>query len=192
MTPSMRVETSAGATGGGILRGLKRMLAGESFFNNRFTATADDQTLILAPRLTGDIVREDINQTPLIVQSGSWLAHTGNIQLDTKWGGLKGFLGGEGLFFIKLSGEGSVLINSFGAIHRIDVDGSFVVDTGHIVAFEETLGFRITRVGGWFATFFSGEGLVCRFEGRGRLWIQSRNPSEFGKFMGVKLPPREE
>ena len=58
------------------------------------------------------------------------------------------------------------------------------------VSFEPTLDFKIQRVGSWFSTFFSSEGLVCRFEGQGKLFIQSRNPQEFGSLVGSKLPPR--
>jgi uncharacterized protein (TIGR00266 family) len=129
--------------------------------------------------------------SPVIVQSTSYLASSQGINIDSKWGGFKTFFGGEGFFMIKATGQGEMAVNSFGAIHELELDGPYIVDTGHIVAFEETLGFKVKRVGSWKSTFFSGEGLVCLFEGQGKLWIQSRNPGAFGKAIGSKLPPRE-
>jgi uncharacterized protein (TIGR00266 family) len=111
--------------------------------------------------------------------------------VDTKWGGARTFFGGEGLFMMKASGTGEVICNAFGAIHPVQVAGKFIVDTGHIVAFESSLTFKVKRVGGWFSTFFSGEGLVCEFTGNGTLWMQSRNPAEFGRLLGSMLPPRQ-
>ncbi len=192
MTDSISVKTISHATGGGILRGLKRMLAGESFFNNIYRAEADNQRITIAPSLLGDVVEIDIPPSGLVVQSGSWLAHYGDITMDTKWGGLKTLLGGEGLFMLKLTGRGRAFINAFGAVNKIDITDSFVVDTGHIVAFDGNIDFEIRRVGNWFATFFSGEGFVCRFRGKGSVWIQTRNPVEFGRLLGSKLPPRKE
>ncbi len=105
--------------------------------------------------------------------------------------GARSFFGGEGMFLLKATGMGPIAFNSFGAIKEIEVDGEFVVDNGHIVAFEDTLQFRNTKFGGgWIAAFLGGEGLVCRFSGSGRLWIQTRNPQAFGEALGPKLPMR--
>ncbi len=61
----------------------------------------------------------------------------------------------------------------------MDIAGEYIVDTGHIVAFDPTLTFKIERVGGLKSLFLSGEGLVCRFSGQGRLYIQTRNQNSF-------------
>ncbi len=192
MSKELEVETTSSAIGGkgGILRGLGRMLGGESFFNNIFTARLGSGEVLLAPTLAGDIVLHHLQEDALIVQAGSWLGSGPNIGLETKWGGMKSFLGGEGLFMLRLTGDGPVLFSAFGAIHCLEVKDRFILDTGHIVAFEQSLDFKVKRVGGWFSTFFSGEGLVCEFQGRGRLWFQSRNPNEFGRLIGPDLPER--
>jgi len=84
-----------------------------------------------------------------------------------------------------------VVINSFGAIYPVAVDGEYIVDTGHIVAFEEGLDFEITKAGGsWISSFLGGEGLVCKFKGTGTVWCQSHNPSGFGGALGPLLPSR--
>ena len=83
------------------------------------------------------------------------------------------------------------MINSFGAIYPVEVDGEYIVDTGHIVAFNETLDFSVTKAGGsWATAIFGGEGLVCRFHGKGTVWCQSHNMNSFGQTLGPKLKTR--
>ena len=86
----------------------------------------------------------------------------------------KGFFSGEKLFLIRCSGKGDLWFNTYGAMIEVDVKGDYVVDTGHIVAFTEGLEYSVTRVGGYKSLFLSGEGLVCRFTGEGKVWIQTR------------------
>jgi uncharacterized protein (AIM24 family) len=94
---------------------------------------------------------------------------------------------------LKASGEGPIAFNAFGAMKPIDVDGAFVVDTALVVANEDTLQFKVVRFGsgGWKSFIFGGEGKVCHFTGKGRLWIQTRNPGAFGNALGPMLPMRE-
>ena len=193
MSGDVRVETSTMSRGGGgkaLLAGLKRMLTGESFFLNKFTTDSPEGgTVSLAPVLVGDIEMVELSTTPLIVQSSSFLAAAPTINMDTQFGGIKSMFAGESLFWIRMDGAGTLLINSFGAIFHKDIDGSFVCDTGHICAFEETLTYKVRKVGGWKATLLSGEGLVTEFQGKGRLYMQTHNAQEFGSYMGKLLPP---
>ncbi len=193
MSHNINIQTSSRqGGGGGFFKAVKRAaLAGESFFLNTYTAAGGPGEVIFAPALPGDITTIPMTGGSVIVQSTSYLAAGQGINIDTKWGGFKTFFGGEGFFMIKATGQGDMAVNSFGAIHELEINGPYVVDTGHIVAFEETLGFKVQRVGSWKSTFFSGEGLVCMFNGKGKLWIQSRNPGAFGKAIGSKLPARE-
>jgi uncharacterized protein (TIGR00266 family) len=89
---------------------------------------------------------------------------------------------------LECAGEGDVFVNSYGGIHEVPVDGKFIVDTGHIVAFEGTLDFRVRSIGGLKSLLFSGEGLVCEFTGRGTLWVQSRNLSALTGWLRPMLP----
>jgi uncharacterized protein (AIM24 family) len=76
-------------------------------------------------------------------------------------------------------------------IYPIEVDGEYIVDTGHIVAFEPSLKFNISKVGeSWLSSFLGGEGFVCRFKGKGTVWCQSHNPKSFGSSLGPSLKPR--
>ena len=194
MTSDVTVSTSTMSTGGGaagLLKGIKRMLSGESFFLNKFTSTTGGH-VSFAPTLIGDIEHLSLDGTKnIIVQSSSFLACSEGVEMDTQFGGLKSLFAGESLFWIKFSGSGDLVVNSFGGIFYKDVDGSFIVDTGHIVGFEDTLEYKVKKVGGLKATLLSGEGLVTEFSGRGRLYMQTHNASAFGGLLGPKLPPRK-
>jgi uncharacterized protein (TIGR00266 family) len=183
----IEIETAAS---GGILGSLKRnVLGGESFFQNTFSATEAGE-VTLAPPLSGDVIRHDLTEETLYVQSGSFLACEPDVDLDTKFGGGRTFFGGEGLFLLSLSGSGPTFLSSYGAIHerQLDEGETYTVDTGHIVAFEETMNFSVERVGGLKSTLFSGEGLVCTFTGPGTVWLQTRSFDHFLSFLIPKLP----
>lgn len=194
MSSGLQVQTSARqrGTGGGLLKGLKRMFAGENFFLNEFTAQHDGQQLLIGPGLMGDIVHHRLQQGALIVQGSSWLASGTGVDIDASFQGLgKALFSGEAIFWVKCTGVGDVLLSSFGAIYEVDIRDSYVVDTGHIVAFEDTLDFSIDKAGSsWFGSFLGGEGLVCKFRGQGKLYCQSHNPPNFGRLLGPKLRPR--
>lgn len=194
MSNGFHVETSGRRKGGsgGLMKGLKRMFAGENYFLNHFTATAAGQTLYLGPSLLGDIVYHPLRGGSMIVQGSSWLASSTSIELDATWQGWgASFFSGESIFWVKCSGTGHMFLSSFGAIYSVEVDGEYVVDSGHIVAFEDTLQFKIGKSNSsWIGTFAGGEGLVCRFSGKGRLYCQSHNPPSFGKLLGPTLKPR--
>ena len=195
MTTEFEVETTTrkkGGSGGGLGKALKRMLAGESLFLNHFTATDSDQSLIIGPRMLGDIIHFPLSGGALIVQGSSWLASDTDVEIDATWQGFgKALFSGESMFWLKCSGYGDLFLSSFGAIYEVYVEGEHVVDTGHIVAFEDTLQFQVVKAGAsLIGSFLGGEGLVCRFSGQGRLFVQSHNPPSFGKALGPKLKPR--
>ena len=194
MSPGFNVETTSRnkGGGGGIVKGLKRMFSGENFFLNHFTSTQPNQHLIIGPALLGDIMYYPMTGGTLVVQGSSWLASSPGIDIDTTWQGFgKALFSGEGMFWVKCSGAGDLLLNSFGAIHCVEVNGEYVVDTGHIVAFEDTLEFSVGKAGAsLIGSFLGGEGLVCKFKGQGKLYCQSHNPPSFGKMLGPKLRPR--
>lgn len=196
MDAHVRLKTGRASQGGGFLKGILKSAAGallgaESFFVNTFTAEGREGQVVLAPRLPGDVMNHRLHDEEILVQSGSWLACDPGVTYDTKWGGARSFFGGEGLFMLRVHGTGDVLMSSFGGITPIDVDGEFVVDTGHIVAFSSGLHYDVRRVGGWKSTLFSGEGLVCHFEGRGRIWVQGRNLPDFTTWLGKVLPVKQ-
>lgn len=170
---------------GGILSGLKRLLSGESFFINHFTAGAGGGTIWLSTTLPGDMLELPLGQGKLIVQSGSFVACEPSVNVGFGWQGFKTFFSGESMFWLDIKGPGKLIVNSFGAIYSVQVDGEYIVDTGHIVAFQEELDFEISKASsGWISSFLSGEGLVCKFKGKGTVWCQSHNASSFGGTLG--------
>jgi uncharacterized protein (TIGR00266 family) len=188
MDSHVGIETAAT---GGLLKSLSRsFLGGESFFQNTFTSNADGGAIFFAPDLPGDIITLGMTGNDMLVQSGSYLASDPAIQVDSKWGGAKTFFGGEGLFMLKCSGQGTMILSSFGAIHKATLapGQQFTVDTGHIVAFPGSMNFNIRKVGSWKSTIFGGEGLVVDFTGPGDLYLQTRSPESFLGWLIPQLP----
>ena len=190
---STNVHMETGMTGG-MMGGLKRMFGGESFFQNTFTAQGGQGEVLLAHSLCGDIVNLEMSPQGFFIQSSSYIASSPWVNCETKVGGFKSFFAGEGVFVLKATAQqpGQVLVGAFGGIQELHCDGDLVIDTGHLVAWDATLEYSVGKsASGWIASFLSGEGLVCHFKGQGRIWIQTRNPNEFGSTVGRMLPPRE-
>ena len=191
MSTDVQVETKAR---GGLLKSLARsMLGGESFFINTYRASDRGGKVMLAPALPGDVVTRDLDGETLLVQSGSYVASSDGIDVSTKWGGAKMFFAREGLILLKVSGTGTLVLSSYGAIEEMELAAgeSFTVDTGHLVAFGDQLGFNVRRVGGLKSTLFSGEGLVVDLSGPGRFWLQTRSEDAFLTWLIPKIPKRE-
>lgn len=188
MTPNVAMQTQAG----GVMSGLKRLFGGESFFRNTFTAHQGQGEVLFATPLCGDMVVIDVGHKQWCIQNSAYVACSQQVQVQTKSGGFKGFFSGAGFFILETQGQGQIVVGGFGAIEPIHVDGSMVIDTGHIVAWESTLTYQISKAGsGWVSSFLSGEGLVCTFQGQGIVYIQSRNAAEYGQAIGAMLPSRE-
>lgn len=193
MSGHMNITTTTHKKGsGGVLKAAKRLLSGESFFLNHFDPAGKAGEVWLGSSLAGDMLTLDLDNENLIVQSGSFLACEDSIDIDMGWQGFKSLLSGESMLWLNLKGRGKIVLASFGAIYPIEVDGEYIVDSGHIVAFNETLNFSITKAGGsWLQSFLGGEGLVCKFKGKGTVWCQSHNPKSFGLSLSPSLRPRK-
>ena len=194
---------------GGIWQSLKRgILTGESVFLNEFVAEGGRGEVTLAPGAPGEIVHYRL--TPgkvLYLQSSAYLASSEGVTLETKWGGLKGFFSGTGMFLIKVTGEGDVFFNGFGGVIEVEigedgfvlyeeegresrVSGDFIIDTGYIAAFEGTLDYHVEFFKGFFTSIFGGELLVCRFRGSGKAWIQTKSVVPFASWVELFRPSR--
>jgi uncharacterized protein (TIGR00266 family) len=179
---TLKVEASAMATMDTNLKmktkmkgGFGRLFTGESIFINDFTAENGAAEIKIAPSAPGDLIHYPLNGSEtLYLQSSAFVASAPSVTVNSKWQGFKGFFSGAGLFLAQCTGSGDLWFNSFGGVIEIDVRDSYVVDTGNIVAFTGNLSYNVTRFGGYKSLFFSGEGLVCRFQGEGKVWIQTR------------------
>src|SRR5512139_210440 len=198
---SVRVEAGAMAmtrgdvqmttsTRGGFMKGLRRSLGGESFFVNDFSS-GQGGVVGVSAILPGDMTLVALDGTgALLVQSGSWTASDPGVEVDSKWGGGKSFFSGEGLVLLRCTGAGDLLLSSYGAIRQLDLGSGEVMtlDTGHVVAFDESVRYAVRKAGSWKSSILGGEGLVTDFTGPGRVWYQTRNTSDFVEWMVSKMP----
>jgi uncharacterized protein (TIGR00266 family) len=125
-----------------------------------------------------------------MLSSGAYVASELSVTTDSSWGGAKGFFGGGGLILLRVSGSGQILIASYGAIEErvLNPGQKYTVDTGHIVGFDESIGFEVRRAGNWKSTILGGEGLVCELTGPGRVLMQTRSEEAFLGWLIPKLP----
>jgi len=166
-----------------------KIIGGETFFVNYFSSP-EGGWLWLVFSLLGGIKPITLNGNGMIFSSGAYLASIGEIDLKMRWGGLRALLAKEGAFFVEASGTGQVFVTSYGAIEEIQCNGSYVVDNGHIVGFEPQLNFNIKSGGGGLLGFLaSGEGIVCEFQGQGKILIQTRNTGALVDWLTPMLPP---
>jgi uncharacterized protein (TIGR00266 family) len=182
---------------GGFLGALSRkFLTGEKFFFQTLRANRGAGEALLAPTVPGEIIVLELDGVnEYMVQKDGFLAGADGIAIDSQMQSMsRGLLGGEGFFILKMSGKGMLVLNSFGAIHKIELKPSqeYIVDNSHLVAWSTTTSYNIEKAtSGWVASFTSGEGFVCRFRGPGVVYIQSRNPRGFGSWVRQFLPASE-
>lgn len=188
MSPGVNIETKAA---GGILKSLARsVLGGEGFFMNTFKAPNNGGQISVAPPLPGDLTVIELQNEKFMVQSGGYVASELGINIDTKWGGAKTFFASEGLIMLHCTGTGKLIVSSYGAIHEINLGAGqgITIDTGHLVAFTDGIGFKIRPIGGIKSTLFSGEGLVVDLTGPGKVYMQTRSMDAFLSWIIPKLP----
>ncbi|MCY4522776.1 MAG: TIGR00266 family protein [Caldilineaceae bacterium] len=172
MSDSIQLSTSAR---GGLFRSLRRSALGsESFFQNVFEARGTSGVVGFAPGQPGDIVAIDLSHGDILLEDGAFLASEQGVGIDSNFQGFQGLFN-EGLFILRASGSGLLFFSGYGDIEEIEVNGSYIVDNGHAVAWEPTLRYGITR-GRSIRSFLFSDQLLLRFSGRGRLWVQSRSP----------------
>lgn len=197
MSGDMSVETSVNRKQGGmgrkLMRGFSRKLAQEGFFLNTFTAGSGGGDVYLATPLQGDMQVLELDGSKRIkVQASSFVAHEAGVTMGITWEGFKNVFSGESLIWLDMSGRGKVLINAFGMIYPVEVDGEYIVDTSNIAAFEESLTYNISKAGkSWVSSFLGGEGVVARFSGRGRVWCQTHADRAFGERLTPHLRPKK-
>ena len=179
----------ATSTQGGLMKGLRRSIGGESFFVNDFSSRSGGLVAVAAA-LPGDMTVVTLDtRGGLLVQSGSWIASDPSVQVDSKWGGGKSFFSGEGLILLRCTGQGDLLMSSYGAIrgYTLAPGETMTLDTGHVVAFDDIVHYQVRKAGSWKSTLLGGEGLVTDFTGPGRVWLQTRSSSGLIMWLDSRL-----
>jgi len=193
---AMEVKLNAGRSAGllGTLWAflvalVRKLVGGETLFVGHFRA-AQPGSVWVAPTMSGSIMHRRVHPGERIVLSrGAYLASAGNVDVRVRFGGLKSILAKEGAFLIEISGSGDLWFTSYGGIQAIDIDGSYMVDNGHLVGYEGQLTMTIRSAGGGLLGFLvSGEGLVCEFRGRGRVYVQSRSVGSLVDWLAPIVP----
>lgn len=175
---------------GGFLSGLcKKFAGGESLFVNEFINRQETtRRLTLAPAVPGDVRQVQLDGEAICLQPGAYIASTPGVTLGTAWAGIGSFIGREGLFKLKASGHGTLWYGAYGGLVEKAIDGEYIVDTGHLVAYPPDMKLKVQLAGGIFSSFFGGEGLVTRIEGRGTIVLQSRSLGGLVGWLNPRLP----
>lgn len=185
---TISVETTSSRDG--LLSSAKSMLGGESMVANEFTADDGPGQVTLAPPTPGDVMEHELADETLYSTDGAFLAATPDIDIDSELGGLKSMLGGATLTPLALNGTGTVFIDAYGGLERLELDAgeSYVLDNEHLIAWDDSVEFETQRVGGLKSTLLSGEGLVFEFTGPGTVWYQTRDLDGFVNVLAPKFP----
>ena len=171
-----------------VIAFIRKIIGGETFFVNHFSAPGGGSVWI-APQMSGQVTHRRMNGETITLSTGAFLCSSGNFDVHMKFGGLRSLFAKEGAFFLQITGTGDLWFNSYGGVHEVPVNGTFTVDNGHLVGFEGNLTFDIKTAGGGMMGFMaSGEGLVCQFNGQGKLYLQSRNTSALVGWLTRYLP----
>jgi len=162
---------------GGFFGGLARKFLGkESLFINHFSNnTGQRRTLHLTQPTPGDIEIKELNGDTYCLQQGAYIASEPGVRLGLQWAGFGSLIGGEGLFKLVVSGQGKVIFGAYGGIVEKEIDGEYIVDSGHLVAYGPDMKLKPQLAGGIFSSLFGGEGFVTRVEGKGKIYMQTRN-----------------
>ncbi|MFZ6676856.1 TIGR00266 family protein [Undibacterium sp. Tian12W] len=174
---------------GGLIKGLlRKYLGGESLFISRFhNATPAPRSMTIVQPTPGEILCKELNDEVYFMQPGAFLACEESIKIGLGFAGFASWIAREGLFRIKVSGHGKVWFGAYGALLEKEVNGEYIVDTSHLVAYDPSLRLNLQLAGGLFSSFFGGEGLVTRVSGKGKIIIQTRSISSLAGWLNPKL-----
>lgn len=176
---------------GGLMSALTRRLANdESFFMQSIEAISGDGDTLLSPNIPGDIEILEIGTKQYMLNDGAFLAATDGVDIKIQTQGIgQALLGGTGGFFIMQStGQGKLAVSGFGTIFGLDImpGKDVIIDNYHVVAWDNKLTYNIgttTSKSGFLAGLLNsvttGEGIVNRFSGSGKVYVCSRNRSGF-------------
>jgi uncharacterized protein (TIGR00266 family) len=188
MTSGLQLTAAVGRRGSkshsGWFGGMKSALGGENIFTAEFRAKRDGQMLTLAPDSQGDILTISLSGNGgYYLSRGAYLANIGECELTIKYGGVKGMMAKTGLFLLHAVGEGTVFCQTYGAIVETELaEGeNFFVDNRFMVAFSDTVQYQLVKATSSVKdAMLSGEGLVVKYTGPGKVYYQTRGKPAVG------------
>ena len=143
------IELRSRFNGGFFVGLLRKFLGGETLFINDFSNPNDAPRKMTIVQPTPGEVRElQLNDETFYMQPGAFLACSDGIKVGVKFAGLVSWIAREGLFHIAVSGKGTVWYGAFGALLDRDVDGEYIIDTSHLVAYEPSIKLKLQLAGG--------------------------------------------
>jgi len=161
---------------------VRKLVGGESLFVGEYSHPTGG-VAAFSPAVPGAVMHREMKGDAFLLTGGALMGCTPGVELKMKFGGMRAFFSGEGAFQIECTGHGDLFFNSFGAVVEKEINGEFVVDTGHVVGWEPSLTYTIGGMGGLKSTLMSGEGLVMRFSGSGKIFLQTRTMSGFAGWL---------
>lgn len=193
-TPSVQLNTRLNGRGEGLGKMLgalgRSMTSGESLFVTQAISTEDNGRLALAPSMPGQVVALELGEKQYRLNDGAFLALDGSAQYRMERQSIgKAFFGGQGgLFVMATEGQGTLLVNAFGSIKKLELHGeSMTIDNAHVVAWSDTLDYDIHLENGFLQSIGTGEGIVNSFRGYGEIYVQSLNIETFAEVVGGHL-----
>ena len=169
------------------------LIGGQSFFVNEYTASGSSGEAGFSAAPLGDIDLLQVSpDRGFIIQKSAYIASQQGVDLDIRWEGFSKGLFGQGLFMIRVSGQGLLFINTFGAIdkHILAPGEKLIVDNFHLVAFSDSCQYVVKKFGGLKETILGGEGLVTEISGPGEVYIQTKNIRELADWIWTIIEPR--
>jgi len=186
-----KMNSDSGGIGGFMKAMGRSMVSGESFFITRAKGMNHGAKISIAPAIPGAIRELPVGAQQWRINDQAFLACDAGVSYEMKRQSLGKavFAGTGGLFVMETRGNGSMLVNSFGDIQEIQMDGSrpWVVDNTHVLAWSTSLNYNIKVASGTFG-FTTGEGLVNEFHGVGTILIQTRNMRSLADSLKPFLP----
>lgn len=165
----------------------------ESMFQQSIVATRGPGTIFLASKLPGDIKILEIGNSQYCIRDGSFVACDSGVKMTTKFQKVASalFAKSGGFMIMQTSGAGKLAISSMGEIVESNVPpGGLIIDNNHVVAWENTLEYSVsvsTKKGGLLGNIMNsqmtGEGVVLRFKGRGKVYFSTRNYENFLSYL---------
>ena len=191
MSPNMVMETH---TGGGIGKMFGRALAGDTLFQNTYTAEGGPGMIACAACFPGSIKTFEITpDNPMIFQKSSFLCSEAGVEFSIffqkKFGA--GLFGGEGFILEKMSGSGLCFAEFNGHVleYELGPGEELIVETGNLAAMTASCDMDIITVKGIKNKFFGGEGFFnTKITGPGKVWVQSMSPQEMANALARFLP----